>query len=285
MLPLEEIGGPGPASSSGAEDADDRPIGFALTSRARREVAPETLPALAVLPGEGGDGPSGERRDADGALEDPDDTRPARARALRRAGVPLQRIASQLGARTFLVAAWVGESAPEDADPARDQTTDGERAADAEEAQAEVASALARAAAAERGRQRLREDPGFAAGIALVAGVAAVDRHAVTVTTRSERVARQALWWMLSEVPRAGSTARVILRVGPSVAGDVARRRAAAVLGIDQALIGWTRWRGAPDPAALEWRVRLGDPGAAAVIGGGIDALFEPEEPALDLAE
>ncbi|MFP4312286.1 MAG: hypothetical protein ACLFS9_09965, partial [Nitriliruptoraceae bacterium] len=96
-LPLPD----GPGDRDGAADpagADhDQPIGFALTARARRVVAPDSLPELSVVPAV-----------AEPVEEDPDDTRPARARALRRAGVPVARIAAQLDIDPLLVTAWTG---------------------------------------------------------------------------------------------------------------------------------------------------------------------------------
>jgi hypothetical protein len=104
---VEPSSPPAAPETAGTDTAHDQPIGFALTARARRAVAPGTLPELSVV----GVGATGSAS-GNGALEEPDDTRPARARALRRAGVPLSAIVRQLGTDPLTVTAWVGEVAP-----------------------------------------------------------------------------------------------------------------------------------------------------------------------------
>ncbi|MFO7779203.1 MAG: hypothetical protein R6V28_12685 [Nitriliruptoraceae bacterium] len=300
-----------PPADAGPDQAQDQPIGFALTARARRAVAPGTLPELSVVGG-------GSRRPAapgDGALEEPDDTRPARARALRRAGVPVSAIVRQLDADPLAVTAWVGEVAPstrhdapvaaEASDPAGVGPAGVERAdvvsADVEppdvgstairsataataEQESEVAAQLARAAAADLARQRLRDDPGFGVAVGLLAATATTDRHAVTITASDARQVARALQALAAQDPAVPSRLRVIVRVGPRLAGDLVRHRVAAELGVDAVQVSWTRWRSAPQPDAVQLLVRIAEPSLAASVAGWIDAALEPDPQPLDLA-
>ncbi len=263
--------------------AEEEPIGFALTARARRAVAPDSLPDLnLVRPERPIPAPT---PDPDGAIDRPGDTSPARARALRRAGVPLGAIAEQLDQDPLTVAAWVGEVAPggRPARPPRltavESTPD-----DRDEDQEELAHRLARADAARSARSRLTSDAPFAVGVGLLAATATVDRHAVTLRSGDLRLAERVLDWLAAEGPGVIPQVRVIARVGPAVAGDLARRRVADRLGLNVEQVRWTRWRGASDPDALEVLVRLADPHWATAVGGWIDAALEPDEASLDLA-
>lgn len=139
--------GPQAAQATLPFDADtdaDQPIGYALTARARRSVAPDDLPRLHLVPGSSD--PASARTFApgragvagtahlttstdtlrqhgsrhpgaiaglhDGFLDDPGDTRPARARALHRAGVDVSGIARTLDLDELLVRAWVDGIVP-----------------------------------------------------------------------------------------------------------------------------------------------------------------------------
>jgi hypothetical protein len=258
------------------DDEADRPIPFALTARARRTVAPDGLPPLEVVrdrvptaPRKEPAGAPRRDRDDDGALDDPTDTRPARARALRRAGVAVARIARQLRVDELTVRAWTGDVVSTD-EPALDvpDPTD--------EHDERVAFELARAAAREDALDRLRDDAGFAAGVGLLAAVAEIDPHAVTVVSAHAEVVARVLSWLdeHAEVPVA--RARVVLRLGPDVAGDLARHRWAAASGLPVDRITTTRWRGAPSPDATDALVRLHDVGLAAAVAGWRDALLRP---------
>ncbi len=315
LLPLDDLERPGPsaggsgrtdrpAAAAGAGEAaadHDRPIGFALTARARRAVAPGSLPTLRVVAGAAGSAAEG-----GGLIEEPDDTRPARARALRRAGVPVGAIASQLDADPLVVTAWVGEVAPSrrrggrvaprpqaaaavadtgaaGAATAADTTTPPASGA-LEDDQEETAAQLARAAAATEARARLQRDPRFAVAVGVLAATATVDRHAVTITTTDLRQASRALDAVREEAPEGIGLLRVILRLGPTVAADLTRHRVAAELGIAAEQISWTRWRSAPRPDAVQLLARLGDPSLAASVAGWIDAALEPSSEPVDLA-
>lgn len=308
MLPLDDGLGAGPGQSSGGDGdrgrgsgADepttdhDRPIGFALTARARRAVAPDTLPALRVVPDEYDTTP----RPDGGSLEAPDDTRPARARALRRAGVPVSAITSQLGADPLAVTAWIGEVSPSAPWQAPSRSVEAEvvlREQDADDTgpassaaaptrdDDELAVQLARAAAAERARERLDHQPAFAVAAGLLAATATTDRYAVTITTSDPRQALRMMATLREEDPDSAALARVVLRLGPSVAADLTRHRVATQLDLAAAQVAWTRWKHAPQPDAVQLLVRIGDPALAACVAGWIDAVLDPSPEPVDLA-
>ncbi len=276
-LPLGDVDEAPRPRAAVADDEHDRPIGFALTARARRAVAPHSLPDLAVVPA----GPAPVEVDQEPA----DDTRPARARALRRAGVSISRIAAQLDADPLMVTAWAGEVAVRTPRPRRaaeptpaahpvapevDDTVDRH---DPDEA---TARALARAAAARQAHARLTDDPAFSLSAALLAAVAEVDEHAVTVVTDDVRIARRALDALAGELPSARALARVVVRVGPEAAGDLVRHRSAAALGVDAAQVTWTRWRQAPRPDAVRLLLRVADPTLADDVAGIVEAVLDP---------
>lgn len=282
---------PGDEVPPEADGTHDRPIGFALTARARRAVAPGTLPELSVVGvGSHGRGP----RDT-GALEEPDDTRPARARALRRAGVPVTAIVRQLGADPLAVTAWVGEVGPSarhhrtgesatDAATADEPTERRRVSAPAGDPELEVAARLARAAAAEAARQRLGVDPDFGVAIGLLAATASTDPHAVTITASDARQVARVLHTLIEEDPEVPVVVRVIVRVGPELAGDLVRHRVAGELGVDPVQVSWTRWRSAPRADAVQLLVRVAEPSLAATVAGWIDVALEPTPQPLDIA-
>jgi hypothetical protein len=294
------------------DDEADDPIPFALTARARRTVAPERLPPLEVVPDRGaadpgssrpaptadGPQPAAVRRqpapatrpsqasrpgddEDDGHLDDPTDTRPARARALRRAGVPVARIAAQLDVDDLAVRAWTGDVA---AEPTTEPEPGGGTApsrprvpALARELEEDrTAFELARAAAREDALARLTDDPSFAAGVGLVAALAEVDTHAVTLVSPHPEVVGRVLGWLVSHAEVDPGRVRVVLRIGPDVAGDLARHRWAAGLGVPVDRVSHTRWRGAPAPDATDALVRLHDLALAATVAGWRDALLTP---------
>jgi hypothetical protein len=287
---VEPSSPPAAPETAGTDTAHDQPIGFALTARARRAVAPGTLPELSVV----GVGATGSAS-GNGALEEPDDTRPARARALRRAGVPLSAIVRQLGTDPLTVTAWVGEVAPS----ARQHRSGGSgaavptgvpptdrplaTAATADE-ELEVAAQLARAAAADLARERFSDDPGFGIAVGLLAATATTDRHAVTITASDARQVARTLSILSQEDPAVPVLLRVIVRVGPQLAGDLVRHRVAAELGVDAVQVSWTRWRSAPRPDAVQLLVRIAEPSLAATVAGWIDAALEPAPQPLDIA-
>ncbi len=261
-------------------DADAHaPIPYALTARARREVAPQVLPDLRVLgaPAVIDPRPQG----AAEPLDDPRDTRAARARALRRAGLDLADIARQLDVDELLVRAWVGDVA---VDPARrrrvraDATHAGERSAPegADDDESQVAFELARAAARDEAVGTLAKDPGFAAGLGLVAATADIGPHALTVCTARREVLAALLRWLAAYHPVESGRVRLVLRLGPGVAGDLARHGWSTALGLPADAVSSTRWRSASEEGAVEALLRIADPVAAATLAGWCDALLEP---------
>jgi hypothetical protein len=291
------------------DDAGDEPIAYRLTARARRTVAPGSLPPLTVV------GPAATSRaaaaaDDDGDLERPGDTRPARARALRRAGLSRGDIAVQLGVDPLLVDVWTADvhrsarcathrrgpepavaeaarghaevaAATRDAAPAGPPTTS---PTDRERDEAEAAFALARADAARAGRSRLAVDADLAAGVGLLLGVARTDAHAITVTVPSTALAAHLVRWIAHHLGVPADEVRIVLRLGPRVAGDLARHRWAKELGIPAERIAHARWRGAPADEAEEAVLRIADPTAAATLAGWCDALVTPAAAEVDLA-
>jgi hypothetical protein len=262
------------------DDAADRPIPFSLTARARRVVAPQALPPLTVVPsgpapttrawgGTLAPRPDLDRDDEPAAGERPGDTRPARARALRRAGVGTATIARKLEVDELLVRAWVGDTvvaAPADRRPTALATDD-------EEARG---FALARAAAAEEAGDRVRIDAAFAAGLGLVAALVATDEHAATFATTRVDLAARIVAWLVERAAVDPRALRVVLRLGTGVAGDLARHRWAEALGVPLSGVVHTRWHGAPAPDAVEALVRIPDPTIAATLAGWCDALLDP---------
>jgi hypothetical protein len=261
------------------DEAADRPIPFSLTARARRVVAPQALPPLTVVPGGPGrtarawSGARAPRPDRDGgdrsgATELPDDTRPARARALRRAGVGTAAIARKLAVDELLVRAWVGDTVP-----APTAAPEPEPAVDREET---TGFALARAAAADEARGLIRTDAAFAAGLGLIAAVVATDAHAATFATTRPALAARIIGWLRDRAGVDPGSLRVVLRLGSGVAGDLARHRWAESLGVPVSVVVHTRWHGAPAPDAVEALVRVPDPATAATLAGWCDALLDP---------
>ncbi len=264
-LPLE------PAVTPGGKKQAEQPIPFALTARARRAIAPEALPALRIVP-ERTRPTRDPRRERFPPEDDPTDTRPARARALRRAGLGAESIARQLHADELLVRAWVGEVAADERDSVTPPVT--------APVTTEAAPALrpvgtpVRASAAAVARRRLSTDPGFAAGLGLLAGVVSLDTHAVTLVTARASVAGGALAWLRRELDLDACRPRTVLRLGREVAGDLARSRWAEALEVSPKRVTVTRWHGAPSPDAVEALVRIADPDVATTVAGWCDALL-----------
>jgi hypothetical protein len=280
-LPFDQL----PAVPLPFHDEADEPIGFALTARARRKVAPATLPPLSIV---------------DGATEDdPTDTRPSRARALRRAGADVADIARQLRVDELLVRAWAGDVA------ARADTRRASGAARAAEVLAapagpsgssvrpdqggEVSASerrlrMARRDAVDEGRRRLAVDADFAAGVGLLAGLVHVDRHSVNFQTDRPELAARVLAWSTEQAGADRRDVRIVLRLGSTVAGDLARHRWASVLGIGREQIAFTRGHHAVGADAVEALVRIPGPEVAARVDGWCEALLQPAIDPADVA-
>ena len=283
---------------------DDAPIPFALTARARRAVAPASLPPLTVLPDADGpvpeepgsaqtgteqpdagevDGAQARFEDAvDDDLDDPHDTRPSRARALRRAGVSFDDIAVEVGVDPLVVRAWVDDVAPVhsarrrlrpvaagggDARAQRAVEQAGRRERD-------DAFARTRGDARAAARDRVRQDASFTSGLGLIAGIAETGPHAMVLTTRDLQVASAGLRWLAATVDLVPERVRVILRIAPQAAADRLVHDWAAALDLPRERFRTTRWRHAPDADTVEAMVRIADPRVAGAVAGWRDALL-----------
>lgn len=256
----------------------DAPIPFELTARARRLVAPTSLPALEVVPGPdedvGGDGFD--------VLEDPADTRPARARALRRAGMSIDGIAAELDLEAFVVSALVDDIAPVASARRRLRSVDGGRVA-RRSADLEEAARVERVRQQFEGRRRqardevaqpLTETDDFVRGLGLVVGTARIVPHAILVTVRDRDVAAAISTWIGRHLLDEATRMRVILRVAPQLSGDVERHAWADSLGVPVERITLTRWRNAPEADSVEATIRVADAEAAGRLAGWRDAAL-----------
>ncbi|MDX1621796.1 MAG: hypothetical protein R3320_12440 [Nitriliruptorales bacterium] len=253
----------------------DAPIPFELTARARRAVAPSSLPALEVVS-------DGATSIADVPAEDPHDTRPARARALRRAGMSLSGIAAELDAPPDAVAAWVVAVDPVTSAQRRLRSVDGGRIARprAVKAAAEAEHARQRYEAARRDARAEVEDsldgtdPRLA-GLGVVVGAAQVDEHAILVRTTERPVAVATSRWLQQHLLDDPGRLRVILRVAPQAPGDMVRHAWAELLGVPAERVSIARWRNAPDVDSVEATLRVADAAAAGRFAGWRDALLD----------
>lgn len=243
---------------------DEEPIPFTLTARAKRTVAPDSLPDLAVV------GADGRRWPAD---PDGQDTRPAQARALRRAGVSWAEIADELDVDELLARAWVEGVTPVHSARQRREAP-GRRASD---------SGLDRTAhqAFEAARDQARRDLDrhradlVSAGLGLLAGVIEVDPPAVVVATGDRALGGAAMRWLAEVVELDQHRVRAVLRLAPQVAGDQAADEWREALGLPGLRLATTRWSSAPHPQATELLLRITDPGVAGAVAGWRDALLQ----------
>jgi hypothetical protein len=264
------------------DDEADEPIGFALTARARRTVAPTTLPELSVV----------------GATDDdPTDTRPSRARALRRAGTSVADIARSLGVDELLVRAWVDDVIARPTAPRRSGASraaavlaapagdpDPSRRSGPADPDGDHRRQLVRPEFVAEGRRRLATDALFAAGVGLLAGLVWTDAHALGFRTDRPELAARALSWLNQHAAADPRDVRVVLRLGKTVAGDLARHRWASALGIGTEQLAFTRSRHTTDAEAVEALVRISDAEVAARVAGWCEALLHPDVDPADVA-
>jgi hypothetical protein len=265
------------------DDESERPIDLVLTARARRVVAPEALPRLRVVD-EGdrtrGAAPAVGRAQVEGDTSpgeaepfDPRDTRPARARALRRAGLSAADIASQLDVDVLLVEAWI-----DDVSTRGRRSRSGRRRSAAprtarEKSPTDPAWGEARTLARGEAHARLATDASFALGLGLLAGCATVDTHAVTIRIGDAQRGSRLLTWLRASLGVPDNRIRVVLRFGPTVAGDLARHRWAKTLAVDIGAVALSRWAAPPATDAVEALIRIGEPTVTAQVAGWLDAL------------
>lgn len=276
------------------EEPSRQPIPFELTARARRVVAPGSLPDLSVLrgPSDGDEHPPGS----------PGDTRPARARALRRAGLGYASIAAELGLDEAVVRGWCGAVAPgrrrtrlrpvagraagaaprDDVVPGHadhgpggsDSATVGagmdrsDAAAVDADARAGVEGARTSAAA------RLATEAAFARDAGLVVGAAELDRHAVTVRVGDRGLAAAVLGCLRRWADLDPRRVRVVLRLTPDAAADIAEHRWAEALALPRERVAHTRQRDAAG-AVAQATIRIADPELAITLSGWRQALLE----------
>lgn len=262
----------------------DGPVPFTLTARARRAVAPGSLPSLRVVPEP--EGPDQGRALHDAApvdLDDPHDTRPSRARALRRAGVDLEEIARELDVDDLVVRAWVDEVVPVHSARRRLRAVrrpeigagdEGATRRLVERRQAADRFREARAVARAEAVARLG-DPDFATGVALVAGLLESGLHAAVVDVRHRSVAAAVVRWLVRTAEVDPQRIRVLLRIAPQAAGDVAAHAWAEALELPGDQVSFARWRAAPHAEAEEATIRIADPAAAARLAGWQAALLD----------
>jgi hypothetical protein len=270
------------------DDDAEEPIGFALTARARRTVAPEAVPSLRVVGTAATASPIAPGDvDTEPLEEDRSDTRPARARALRRAGTDTRAIARQLGVDELLVRAWIdgvggsvrrarsaGRSGLGAASPGTNDLSDANDLPEADDDQ-RAAFELARADARRQAGDRLALDPRLAAGLGVLAGTVEVDATAVTLSTGDPRVAGAVCRWLRDVLGLDPALLRVVLRVGPSAAGDLVRHRWGRALDLAPDRLRTTRWPAAPIATDVEALVRIVDDEVAAAVAGWRDALLD----------
>lgn len=271
------------------DDEDDAPIDFALTAAAHRVVASDGPPPLQVAPEPAEDEGDDQPDEVELVYDDPSDTRPSRARALRRAGLSVTAIADQLQVSEEVAQAWIDEVVPAAPPRQRRQLTSGapprpqpvrQRTTDEDE----VGWQLVRAEAARDAVTRLADDPSFALGLGLLAGLRDAAGTGLTLTTGDPVLATRLMGWLREHADADETDVRIVLRLGRDVAGDLARHRWAQQLGVDPARVAATRSRGSLAPDAVEALLRVTDPALAATLAGWCDALSEPAETPLDLA-
>jgi hypothetical protein len=218
------------------------PIPYALTARGRRAVAPEE-PALRLV-------------DGDAAPDDAelDDHRSVQARALRRAGMPVDAIANRLRVDDFTVRAWLGGHAAPPPTPVDDRVD-----ADAERALEEAAVAAF--------DERFDSDPVFSAGVAVLGALSDVDGKAVILSSDRPAPLAQVLAFLRGEFGVAPANVRVVLRLGPVVAGDRAVNDWAAALDLPADRFRQVRSGRVPTSDGIEVLVRITGGGIATTVG------------------
>lgn len=231
------------------ESALDAPISYGLTARARRLLVPSTLPDLTVLPGNVKERSSPDRFD----------TRPARARALRRSGRNLREIAAELEVDEELASDWTLGVVPVALRLRNRRSTSRVRhgregvSADLEQRAAGVDDELAAAS--------------------LLLGLAEVTPYAIALVTTNPAVARAVIRWLRSRIGVQAARLRITLATGPAVARDMAAHQWAELTGIPRQQVLATPWRDTPDRAAVRGTLRVADRHAAALVASWRAAL------------
>lgn len=278
------------------DDEADLPIDLVLTARARRAVRAADLPDLRVVRADPSrttlvtsGRPAGAHR-IPGVVEDvaAGDTRPARARALRRAGLGVVDIATRVGVDEALVQAWTLDvRAPRRRAGATSSERTGGRPSGGASPTAAVVrhahtgpviDATVRARAREDARARLASDGVFAAAVGSLAATLTLETHAASFTTARIEVAASVVRVLTAEAGLRDADVRVVVRIGSGLEADRVRHDWSRALGVAMERIATTAWVGAPAPDAADALVRVTDPAVVARAAGWCDALL-PTEP------
>lgn len=261
---------PATADPLPARTTDEHPVSYQLTARARRVVAPETLPELSVLPSS----PAADSGGADahdgtaGPCSDPFDPRPAQARALRRSGRSIAEIVDRLEASPVLVARWCRDvaSRPARRAPTPAAPAGADRVRDERVVRSNRGVGRAGDVAHDRVRGLLETADGPPAALEeVVASAVRVVAATVSVTVAAPDLAAAAVGWLCAEAFADRRQLRVVLEVSDDVAADRAVRRWAEWLGIDPTAITVTVDR-APHREGVRATLRITDPRVATAL-------------------
>jgi hypothetical protein len=243
------------------DDEMDAPVGFSLTPRARREVVPEQMPALRLVPREAA------RADAAvSAATDPTDVRPAQARALRRSGMPVPTIAAALGVDLGLVVGWTQDTEPVRRTARRSVQ---ERPAPASASAPAGGRGIATGCSVPARTVDAREARGMAVALAefdtALAGVGFTHTRPEVLGAVLAEIRRQ--------VPVVDWRVRVAIRVAEELGVDRCRGAVALALGVDEERIVAGRWAHAPSRTSIEIALHVADGAAAEVVRDWSDRL------------
>lgn len=262
------------------DDEADRPVGYALTPSAQRLLAPERPPLLRIVPS---DPPSGATDQAD---EEPHDIRPARARAMRRAGHEIEVIALRLAADPARVAGWVADvraprprrSARRGAAPTGTSGELGTSGAPTADLPSDPSSAIdtgMRRRAAREVAHRLTIDAAFARDLGMLAAGARRDGATIAVTLQQGGLAAVLVERLRRDAALEPAGVRVVLRVGPARSADRARHEWSERLGLPLERVAAVRWPLAADPEAVEATLHVVAPDVVARVLGWMDAVTD----------
>lgn len=244
----------------------DEPVPYRLTSQGRRVVAPGDVPALRVV----------DDRHTD--LDEVAGTARVRARALRRAGAHTLDIADELEADPLHVEAWVADlPVPAGAGRSRRRrmlrvvADEGEDPTVREDARRRWRSAAEEGHSEATGR--LAAEPGLHSGLGIVSGLLEPDPHALVLAGEHLPLLAAAWSWVRATMEVRPTTARVLVRHEPGVAGDRVAHETAAALGIEVSAVSTTRDGGRAGRRPLV-RLRVSDPELAGRVLGWQRALL-----------
>ena len=259
-------------------DEADEPVGYALTATARRLVAPERVAVLRVVPPTAPDGAATAVPSRAASL-DPNDIRPARARAMRRAGHDLEDIALRLAVAPEAVERWVADVRPVRARRSgrRGPTRPAAAGAAEDVVPAPVPTVRSdgptRRRAAREAAARLGSDVVLARDLALLAGAARTTGATVAVSLSGLGLAAAVIDRLRTDAGLERHGVRVVLRVGPARPADRARHEWSDGLGLPLERISAVRWPLAADPEDVDATLHLVDAEVIARVLGWIDAV------------